>query len=160
MNTLGKFIALAFSVTLVACSRSPAPASPVVSMEIVPGTGVGPVQLGMTMDEVKKSLGNPDSTPGKALQYSARGLAILPSSADGTVGAIMIGDTSGGPLVDKFTGATKEGIKMRSTRDEIVAAYGQPESAKTTPDGLEELRYGKTQYQLREGRLVHITVRR
>jgi hypothetical protein len=62
-------------------------------MEIVPGTGVGPIKFGMAMEEVKKTLGQPDPAPGKPLQYSSLGLAVIPSSQDGTVGAIMMGDT-------------------------------------------------------------------
>ena len=131
-------------------------------MTIVPEVGVGPIKFGMTMDDVKNALGVPDPAPGKPLQYSSQGLAVLPNNADGTVGAIMMGDTGGGQLVEKFKGATKEGIKMKSTRQEIVTAYGQPESAKDTADGLEELRYdsGRTQYKLKAGRVVHITLRR
>jgi hypothetical protein len=51
---------------------------------------------------------------------------------------------------------------MKSTRQEIVAAYGQPESAKSTEDGLEDLGYdsGRTRFALRGGRVVHITLRR
>jgi len=145
---------------VTSCSRTSTPAP--VSLEIVPGTGVGPIKFGMTMDEVKKALGQPDRTPGKPLQYSSLGLAVLPSSKDGTVGAIMLGDTGGGQLVDRFTGATAKGIGMKSKRQQIVAAYGPPESATPTAAALEELRYdsGRTQFTLRDGCVVHILLRR
>ena len=131
-------------------------------MKIVPETGVGPIKFGMTMDEVKKALGQPDPTPGKPLQYFSLGLAVLPKSTDGTVGEIMLGDTGGGQLVERFKGVTPKGIGMKSTRAEVVAAYGQPEGAKSPAAGVEELRYdsGRMQFVLLAGRVVHITLRR
>jgi hypothetical protein len=131
-------------------------------MEVVPETGVGPIKFGMTMDEVKSALGQPDPTPGKAFQYSSLGLAVIPRTRDGKVGAIMMGDSGGGQLVERFKGVTTKGIGMNSTRQEIVAAYGQPESATVPADGLEVLAYdsGRTQFVLRDGRVVHITLRR
>ena len=127
-------------------------------MDVVPGVGVGPIKFGMTMDEVKQALGEPDRASGKALEYLSLGLAVTPSKRDGTVGAIMMGDGNGSYLVDRFKGATKEGIRMKSTRQEIVAAYGEPESAENEPGGQEVLHYdsGRTQYTLKDGRLVHI----
>ncbi len=161
MNTVKKslsLLALLGALSLVAsCSRS----APSVSMKIIPGIGVGPIKFGMTMDEVKKTLGQPDPVAGKPLQYLSLGLSVIPSSKDGTVGAIMMGDTGGGQLVERFKGVTTNGIGMKSTRQEIVAAFGQPESAKSTEDGLEDLGYdlGRTRFVLRGGRVVHITLR-
>jgi hypothetical protein len=147
---------------LGSCSRSSTPTAPEVNLEIIPGTGVGPIKLGMTMDEVKKALGQPDARPGRPLQYLSLGLAVLPTSKDETVGAIMMGDPEGGVLVERFKGVTPKGIGMKSTRQEIIAAYGQPENTKSSTGGLEELQYdsGGTQYALRGGRVVHITLRR
>jgi hypothetical protein len=129
-------------------------------MDIVPGVGVGPVNFGMTMDEVKQALGEPDRTTGKALEYLSLGMAVIPSKRDGTVGVIMIGDGSGSYLVDRFRGATKEGIRMKSTRQEIVAAYGEPERAETEASGVEVLQYdsGRTRYTLKDGYLAHIAL--
>ncbi|MEO8427631.1 MAG: hypothetical protein ABI651_11025 [Verrucomicrobiota bacterium] len=128
MNTPFKHLTLVCSIVtaplLVSCSHGGAPVLTVTSMEIAPGVGVGPIKFGMTLDEVKRALGEPDRTPGKPLQYLSLDLAVIPNHSDGKVGAIMMGDTGGGQLVERFKGATKEGIKMKSTRQEIVAAYG------------------------------------
>ena len=110
--------------TVASCSRRSTPSAPTASMEIVPETGVGPIKFGMTMDEVKSALGQPDPAPGKPLQYSSLGLAVIPRTRDGKVGAIMMGDSGGGQLVERFKGVTTKGIGMKSTRQEIVAAYG------------------------------------
>ena len=130
-------------------------------MDIVPGVGVGPIKFGMTMDEVKQALGEPDRMHGKALEYLSLGLAVVVSKQDGTVGAIMIGDGNGSYLVDRFKGATKEGICMKSTRQEIIAAYGAPEDTASEVPGFETLNYdsGRTEYSLKDGRLVHIALR-
>jgi hypothetical protein len=166
MNTLTKGLSLLTLLVVLSvvasCSRRSAPSAPGVSMEIVPETGVGPIKFGMTMDEVKKALGQPDPAPGKPLQYSSLGLAVIPRTKDGKVGAIMMGDSGGGQLVERFKGVTTKGIGMKSTRQEIVAAYGPPESAKVPAGGLEELAYdsGRTQFVLLDGRVVHITLRR
>lgn len=166
MNTSLKCVCL-ISVTAAAflmasCARSSSPTSTGTDMTVVPGVGVGPIKFGMTMDEVKNVVGEPDRTPGKPLQYLSLGLAVLGTSGSSSVGAIMMGDTAGGQLVEAFKGATKEGIRMKSTRQEMLAAYGQPESARDVGGGLEELSYdaGRTKYTLKNGRLVHITLRR
>ena len=142
------------------CSRSPGPASAGVAMDIVPGVGVGPIKFGMTMDAVKQALGEPDRAPGRALEYLSLGLAVIRSKRDGTVGAIMMGDGNGSYLVDRFKGVTKEGICMKSTRQEITVAYGEPESAESEDTGVEVLQYdsGRTRYTLKDGRLVHIVL--
>jgi hypothetical protein len=154
--------AIAPAFLTASCSRSSSPTTTGTAMIVIPGVGVGPIKFGMTMDEVKKALGEPDRTPGKALQYLSLGLAVLGTSGSASVGAIMMGDTGGGQLVDAFKGATKAGIRMKSTRQEVVAAYGQPETARDVGGGLEELSYdsGRTKYSLKEGRLVHIALRR
>ncbi len=129
-------------------------------MDIVPGVGVGPIKFGMTMDAVKQALGEPDRTTGKVLEYLSLGLAVIPSKQDVTVGAIMMGDGSGSYLMDRFKGVTKEGIRMKSTRQEITVAYGEPESAETEDTGVEVLQYdsGRTRYTLKDGQLVHIAL--
>ncbi len=149
------------AILVTSCSQSPGSASKNVAMDIVPGVGVGPIKFGMTMDEVKQVLGKPDRTTGKALEYLSLGLAVGPSKQDGTVAVILMGDGNGSYLVDRFKGATKEGVRMRSTRQEIVAAYGEPEKTASEAPSLETLYYdsGRTEYSLKDGRLVHIALR-
>jgi hypothetical protein len=152
------FLVLAAS----ACSKNNRTASSTgAAMQIEPGAGVGPIKFGMSMDDLKKTLGEPSRMTGHAQEYLSLGIAVLPGR-DGSVGAVMMGDPGGGQLVEAFKGATKEGIRMKSTRQEVVAAYGQPETARDVGGGLEELRYdsGRTQYTLKDGRLVHIALRR
>jgi hypothetical protein len=74
----------------------------------------------------------------------------------------MIGGTDGGPLVERFQGSTKQGIRLKSTLQQVITAYGTPEISRTDAAGIEELRYegGRIQFRLQDGKLVHIALRR
>jgi len=84
-------------------------------------------------------------------------------SADGLVQIVMCGDVTGidGPFVKAFTGRTKEGIGMNSTRADIVRAYGEPTSSEVMRGGQESLKYqplGIT-FTLQGGKVHHMIVR-
>lgn len=130
-------------------------------MNVEPGVGVGPIKFGMSMEDVKKALGEPGRMTGRAQEYLALGLAVLPGR-DGTVGAVMMGDTGGGTLSEAFKGSTKDGIGMGVNRDKIVAVLGQPERSETAASDTERLHYdsGRTTYTLKSGMLVHIVLKR
>ena len=94
---------------------------------IEPNLAVGPVRVGMTTAQVIGALGEPQRRTSNSLEYSRLGIAVMPGS-DGIVSVVMCGDVTGinGPFVKIFNGRTKEGIGMRSTRAEVLKAYGQP----------------------------------
>jgi hypothetical protein len=128
---------------------------------IEPRVCVGKVRAGMSLQEIQKELG-PAQRRGNALEYSSFGFAVMFDS-NGTVNAVMCGDVTGinGPFVTGFKGRTKEGIGMRSTRDEVVNAYGQPTVSETFPRGLESMQYpvlGVT-FTLEGGQVHHLIVR-
>jgi hypothetical protein len=129
---------------------------------IEPNIAVGPVRAGMTMAQVKAELGEPQRTPSNSLEYTQFGLAVMPGP-DGKVQVVMCGDVTGlnGPFAKLFTGRTKEGIGMFSTRDEIIRAYGDPTASEKMRGGLESLQYeplGIT-FTLEAGKVHHIIVR-
>ena len=79
------------------------------------------------------------------------------------VAAVLCGDVTGinGPFVKAFTGRTKEGIGMRSTRQEVVKVYGDPTVSEKFSRGLESLQYpmlGLT-FTLEGGKVHHMIVR-
>ena len=129
-------------------------------MDIVPENGVGPIKFGMAVDDVKRILGEPDHLPGRSLSYSRLGLAVVPSGPDGTVVAVFMGGSGG--LADRFTGRTKEGVKLKSTRQEVVTGYGPPEYAVTDADGTEHLKYDsrKLEFTLRDGKVFWMAAKR
>jgi len=132
-----------------------------VSLSVEPNVGVGPVHKGMTAAQVIAVLGEPPRRPGKALEYPALGLAVIPGSND-VVQIVMCGDVTGinGRYVEAFTGKTKEGIGMKSTREDLVKAFGEPRDTQTFPGGAESVPYpalGIT-FTLERGRVHHMVV--
>ncbi len=100
-------------------------------MLIVPLAGIGKVRFGMLEEEVIKILGKPDKRKPRFLIYRPLGLSV---GIHPTVGV-----TSFGPFTRKaipwwdafytkdFRGATKEGVRMGSSEQEIVSAFGKPD---------------------------------
>ena len=75
----------------------------------------------------------------------------------------MCGDVTGinGPFVKAFKGRTKEGIGMRSTREDVLRAYGEPTESEKFRGGLESMKYqplGIT-FTLEGGKVHHMIVR-
>jgi hypothetical protein len=129
---------------------------------IEPNLAVGPVRAGMTVAQVIAELGEPQRLPSNSLEYTRLGFAVMPGP-DGKVQVVMCGDVTGinGPFAKAFTGRTKEGIGMFSTRDEIIHAYGDPTASEKMRGGLESLQYeplGIT-FTLETGKVHHIIVR-
>src|SRR5437867_4359972 len=131
-------------------------------MAIEPNVSVGKVRAGMTVQQVLAELGEPQRKTASALEYTRLGFAILPNS-NGVVQVVMCGDVTGlnGPLVKAFTGHTKEGIGMKSTREAVIKAYGEPTGSQTFPGALESLQYGPLgiTFTLEGGKVHHIIVR-
>ena len=129
---------------------------------IEPKVGVGPVHAGMTTGQVVAALGEPERRTSNSLEYTRLGLAIMPGP-DGIVSVVMCGDVTGinGPFSKKFTGHTKEGIGMFSTRAQVIQAYGEPTADEPMRGGLESLQYaslGMT-LTLEAGKVHHIIIR-
>jgi hypothetical protein len=159
--------ALAALLAAAGCSRSPreitlATPDTNATMLIEPNVAVGKVHAGMTTQQVVSALGEPARRTANALEYPALGLAVMPGP-DGLIKVVMCGDVTGlnGPFVAVFTGRTKEGIGMKSTRADVVKAYGEPEKSDKFRLGLESLTYpalGIT-FTLEDGKVHHMIVR-
>src|SRR5207245_10373257 len=88
--------------------------------------------------------------------------AVLPDS-NGVVSIVMCGDVTGihGPFVKAFSGRTKEGIGMLSTRADLLKAYGEPTESEKFRGGLASIKYqplGIT-FTLEGGKIDHMIVR-
>jgi hypothetical protein len=157
-------MALAALIATAGCSQAPEKA---VSANgnttlIEPKAAVGKIRAGMRVQQVVSELGEPARRTANALEYPALGLAVMPGP-DGQIQVVMCGDVTGlnGPFVAAFTGRTKEGIGMKSTRAEIVKAYGEPEKNEKMRLGLESMTYpslGIT-FTLENGQVHHMIVR-
>jgi hypothetical protein len=129
---------------------------------IEPNLSVGPIRADMTVQQVITQLGEPQRRTENSLEYARLGLAVMPDS-DGVVQVVMCGDVTGinGPFAKAFTGRTKEGIGMNSTRADVIKAYGEPTASKKMGWGLESLQYqalGLT-LTLEGGKVHHMIVR-
>ncbi len=127
---------------------------------IVPHMSVGQIKAHMTMQQVVGAVGEPRNKTANAWDYPQLGLAVMPK--DGVVLAVLCGDVTGinGSYVKVFSGRTKEGIGLRSTRDEVLKAYGPPTETQGKPGGLESLKYvniGIT-FNLEGGKVHHMIV--
>lgn len=133
-----------------------------VPLTIEPNVAVGPVHAGMKVQDMVAKLGEPERCTANALEYTRLGFAVMPGP-DGTVHVVMCGDVTGvnGPLVKAFTGRTKEGIGLGSTREDLVKTYGEPTSSEKFHGGTESIRYdplGMT-FTLEAGKVYHMIVR-
>jgi len=129
---------------------------------IEPNVSVGKIHAGITAQQVIAELGQPQVRTANALEYTRLGLAILPDT-NSIVQSVMCGDVTGinGPLVNRFAGRTRDGIGMRSTREEVVKALGEPSSSQRFPGGVESMAYpafGLT-LTLEGGKVHHLIVR-
>ena len=127
------------------CSQQSAPTEAQIlnantPMLIEPNNSVGGIRAGMTLQQIIEQLGEPQRKTSNALEYTRLGLAVMPGQ-DGIVQVIMCGDVTGinGPFVKAFTGRTKEGIGMFSTREEVIKTYGQPSASERMRGNTESL---------------------
>ena len=147
-------------VALASCAKKADKDESVDKLIIEPLIGIGPVRFGMSKDEVVKHFGWPDKTSAgeetKLSYVASRGLSF---AVDAELGLQEISCWSEGMLpsgVTTFAGRTKEGIGIGATREEIIAAYGQPDRTSTDSKGvIQNLHYDKlrARFSLLEGKL-------
>jgi len=129
---------------------------------IVPNASVGAVRVGMTVAQLKAELGPPQRTTPNSVQYPRLGFAAMPD-ADGIIQVVMCGDVTGlgGPYAKAFSGRTKEGIGMFSTREQVVTAYGPPDSSERFMGSVESMKYSALgiTFTLERGKVYHMIVR-
>jgi hypothetical protein len=157
-------VPLAGMLGWVGCSDSSEPQGGPANaqIQIEPNVAVGPIRAGMTVPEIITRLGQPERRTANALEYTHLGFAVMPN-ANGIVQVVMCGDVTGinGPLVKAFTGRTKEGIGLTSTREDLLKAYGAPSSSEEMRGGTESLRYdalGIT-FTLEANKVYHLIIR-
>lgn len=159
--------ALVFVLSVTSCSEnagtnSTAEAGTNAAMLIEPGVAVGKIHLGMSKAQVVAEIGPPGRQTANSLEYPRLGLAVMPN-ADGMVQVVMCGDVMGinGPFAKAFKGRTKEGIGMKSTREEVLKAFGEPAAHEKMPLGIESMTYASLglTFTLEDGKVYHIIVR-
>jgi hypothetical protein len=175
-RTILEVVAIAATIVLVttSCSDSAKPGSGAkvkpdlgaqvssnTPISIEPGVSMGKVRDGMSVEEVIAQLGKPDGEHGRFLEYRRLGFAVG-YDRDRVVKTIMCGGSSGveDPLTLAFTGRTKDGLGMGSSRDEVVKSLGKPSEVQKGPAAQETLKYsplGLT-FTLMDGKVFHMIV--
>ena len=98
------------------------------------GKGYGKIRFGMTYDQLIAAIGEPERRHGTACEYLSRGFAVLFNRGH-EIAAIMCGDVSSSHLasIERFKGVTSEGVRMGSTLETVLQAYGKPTEKNTVP---------------------------
>lgn len=103
-------------------------------MLIEPGIGVGRVKFGMTVEQMKDVLGEPDvDATGISLMYQSLGIEIIAKDQQ-TIVAIVCGNPNNvpTPVVKALQKACKfktaEGVGIGSTDYEVIDLLGEPTS--------------------------------
>jgi hypothetical protein len=140
-------------------------------MQVVPRVGVGPVKFGMSKEQVMEVLGQPMEVLGQPERMEGGGVALYYLTSKGV--HFLVDPRRGVRSIEcwsaqyprpypgmvTFSGKTDKGIGMGASRDEIVAAYGEPERSDSQGvfDNLRYSQLGMT-FVLTEGRLVNLKV--
>ncbi len=135
-------------------------------LTITPKVGVGPVKFGMSAAEVEAALGKPFRMTDRAKEYQHLGLAVVMDKED-RVAAILVGAwcEASDILLDVFKGGTEAGVRLRADRGQVVQAHGEPSAVRSvgSPEAeFEVLTYDalRTEFALRKGKLIHVTLKR
>ena len=124
------------------------PAAPLRDPQLLElGQGYGAVNFGMTPEQLTAALGEPKFKNPHGItegwRYPTLGIEVLLTK--GKVRGVACGGLAGhnDAMVQAFTGKTPEGIGMGSSEDDVVKAYGQPESSRDLPATSRQLTYRK-----------------
>ncbi|MHC4336812.1 MAG: hypothetical protein ACYSTG_02530, partial [Planctomycetota bacterium] len=129
---------------------------------VEPLVGIDKVRFGMTVEEMKKILAEPQNTRGIIHEYRDVGLAIL-TLRNNTVTMITCGDRRGAdsPLVKDCRCRTKKGIRIGSSKEDIIKAYGEPSLTQQTRDNAVTLSYDQlnSDFMLRDDKVTYMVFR-
>ena len=155
---------------LVSCEKKADENGATEELIVEPLVGIGPVQFGMSKEEIIEHFGQPDKihtqTRGTKLNYVAsQGLGFEVDSELGLQKIQCWSDNWPTRLpfaVMTFTGRTQEGIGIGVTQEEIVAAYGQPDRTSTDSNKgiIQGLEYDKLriEFALWQDKLISMTL--
>ena len=123
------------------------------------GQGVGDLDFGMTVQQMKDILGQPDLTLGKSV-FQYQGFALT-APRDQKVTGIMCGDPdpTDSTILPDCNCITVEGIGIGSSQEEIIAAYGEPSLKRSgSIEGSTELIYRtkRMKFMLFDSKLSHM----
>jgi hypothetical protein len=96
---------------------------------VTPRKGVGPVEFGMSREQVEKALGKADEVKDQGvvwMNYGSRGLFIHVSKTRGVITIACYCQRIQALRIRDFSGKTDKGIAMGASIADVVKAYGEP----------------------------------
>jgi beta-lactamase regulating signal transducer with metallopeptidase domain len=125
---------------LLPMAKSTSPPEIDVDLTVTPLVGIGSVKFGMSKAEVIAVIGKPEKIQdnGASFIYYSKGMSIGFGKISGVNNFNCYTKKAVWPALLKvrdFVGSTEQGIKMGSTENEIVAAFGTPK--KRVVDGAQ-----------------------
>ena len=136
--------------------------------EVRPGVGVGPVYLGMTMAQVRTTVGEPrvikPTDDGLSYGYPSMGVTIFGEGEASKVQVITVGLGFENTVpAREFLGKTAEGLGIGTERGRVLATYGPPDESEGSPENRrhqERLVYDRRgiTFLLHSGRVVRMMV--
>jgi hypothetical protein len=103
-------------------------AADAAKLVITPGVGIGEVKFGMSREEIESVFGKPEFLIGEmCLCYPSEGLQlVLVGREPDKLGLIIANPMDAANLTrNEFAGQTDKGIRIGSSADEVIAAYGE-----------------------------------
>ena len=137
---------------------------PAKTFVVEPLVGIDKVRFGMTVEQMKEILGEPQRSKGVLQEYRDFGFAIM-TLKNNTVTMIACGDRRrpDSPLVKKCSVRTSKGIGMGSSEEDVISAYGQPSSTQQLPGqgNAVMFRYDQlsSEFLLMDGKVVYMMFR-
>jgi hypothetical protein len=130
---------------------------------VEPLVGIDKVRFGMTVEEMKQVLGEPQRTRVPLHEYRDSGFAIF--AINNTVTMVACGSrrSSDSPLIKNCKVRTGKGIGMGSSKEDVISSYGQPSSTQQLP-GVSNavlLKYDQlsSEFLLRDDKVVYMMFR-
>ncbi|RCS55910.1 hypothetical protein DTL42_00525 [Bremerella cremea] len=140
--------------------KEPLRAEEATHLVLKPQKGIGDIHFGMSRSEIVAILGEPEVTINSeyTLKYPSMGLELqLAGHVQlGRLGIIVVSNR--GAYQHSFPGQTEEGIRIGSTREEVIAAYGEP--SRHSNAALISYPWNGLTFSFAKGRVVEISVAR
>lgn len=104
------------------------------TLTLVPRVGLGPARFDMTREQVVAALGEPDQADAARLMYFSRGLVLMMGGENALHAIHAFGKSrERSSASHDFPGQSDLGIRIGSTRADVIAKYGEP--TEVTPRG-------------------------
>ena len=140
--------------------KEPLLAEEAAHLVLKPKKGIGKSHFGMSRREIVAILGEPEVTidSENRLEYPSLGLQLLLTGNErlGQLGIIIASNRSA--YQHSFPGQTEQGIRIGSTREEVIAAYG--ELRRSSGESVISYPWRGLTFTFAQGRVVEMSVAR